>query len=57
MEGTAAQRKAKLEMEIAELEAQIAESEAIDTARFERRTIKPAKSDVSLIRYDVVWLY
>lgn len=57
MEGTAAQRTEKLEQEIAELEQQIAALGAIDPGRFEPRVIKPAKTDVSLIRYDVVWVY
>ncbi|MGD9933684.1 MAG: ATP-binding protein [Dehalococcoidia bacterium] len=57
MEGTASQRKEKLELEIAELEGQVAALGAIDPARFELRVIKPSKTDVSLIRYDVVWVY
>ncbi|MCA9830363.1 MAG: DUF87 domain-containing protein [Dehalococcoidia bacterium] len=57
MEGTAAQRKEKLELEIAELEGQISALGAIDTTRFEQRVVKPSKTDVSLIRYDIVWVY
>lgn len=57
MEGTAAQRADKLRLEIAELEQQIAGLDAIDPARFERRVVKPSKTDVSLIRYDIVWVY
>ncbi len=57
MEGTTAQRKEKLQSEIKDIEEQLAELEEVDPARFESRTVKPAKTDVSLIRYDVVWLY
>jgi hypothetical protein len=57
MESTAAQRKAKLETELSQLEAQLQEHEEIDPGRFERRILKPAKADVSLIRYDIAWLY
>jgi hypothetical protein len=57
MEGTAAQRKAKIEGEIRDLEAQIEELAEVDPSRFETRTVKPAQTAVSLIRYDVVWVY
>ena len=35
----------------------IEELDAPETSRFERRTIKPTKTDVSIIRYDIAWVY
>jgi hypothetical protein len=57
MENTAEGRKAALEAQLKELQQQRAELDTPDTSRFERRTIKPAKTDVSIIRYDIVWVY
>ncbi len=57
MENTAEERQKRLASELGELEAQLAEMQEIDPARFEERLIKPAKADVSLIRYDFVWVY
>ncbi|MGH2609039.1 MAG: hypothetical protein ACRDHF_08105, partial [Tepidiformaceae bacterium] len=57
MENTAESRKASLEAQLAELRAQREELDAPDTSRFERRVIKPAKTDVSIIRFDVAWVY
>ncbi len=57
MENTAEQRKASLEAQLQEAQQQLAEVSTPDPSRFERRVIKPAKTDVSLIRYDVVWVY
>ena len=57
MENTAESRKAALEAQLKELQEQRAELDAPDTTRFEQRTIKPAKTDVSIVRYEVVWVY
>jgi hypothetical protein len=57
MENTARQRKARLEEEITELEQQIEELGEVDPARFERRTLKPARADVSELRRELVWVY
>jgi hypothetical protein len=51
LEGRAETRIDLLRQEIAALEA------AVDPNRLEERTILPAKGDVKLLRYDVVWVY
>lgn len=57
MEGTARERKAHLEQEIADLEGQIAAMQDIDSSRFARKTVKPARADVSELRRELVWIY
>ncbi len=57
MENTAESRKEALEAQLKELKEQRTELDAPDTSRFEARTVKPAKTDVSIVRYEVVWVY
>ncbi|MBK6562531.1 helicase HerA-like domain-containing protein [Candidatus Amarobacter glycogenicus] len=57
MENTAENRREALEAQLKELRAQREELDAPETSRFERRTIKPTKTDVSIIRYDIAWVY
>ncbi|MFN0146146.1 MAG: ATP-binding protein [Dehalococcoidia bacterium] len=57
MENTSEARAAQLQQEVAALEAQLSELGRIDPSRFERRVVKPAKTDVSIIRFDIVWIY
>ncbi len=57
MENTAEQRKQTLQVQLDELRRQREELDAPDITRFERRTIKPAKTDVSIVRYDIAWVY
>jgi hypothetical protein len=57
MEQTARDRKSNLEREIEELEAQLSTAGEVDPARFERRTLKPARADVSELRRELVWVY
>jgi hypothetical protein len=57
MEQTARGRKSNLEREIAELEEQLANAGDVDPSRFERRTLKPARADVSELRRELVWVY
>jgi hypothetical protein len=56
METTAATRVEMLEQEIATLEEQLHALVNVDPARFEERVVKPAKTDVKLLRYDVIWV-
>jgi hypothetical protein len=56
MERTSRSRAERLEEEIAEIEEQIADLETVDASRFETRTVKPSKTDLTLIRYDVLWV-
>ncbi len=57
MESNANERADAIEADIKELEAQLQEQSVVDPSRFERRLVKPAKTDVTLIRYDIVWVY
>jgi hypothetical protein len=57
MENAAEAKVETLDAQIRELQAELAEVQAVDPARFERRTVKPAKTDVSIIRYDIVWVF
>ncbi|MEO8538109.1 MAG: DUF87 domain-containing protein [bacterium] len=57
MENTAEQRRASLQAQLQELQRQLEEVSAPDSSRFERRIVKPAKTDVSIIRYDITWVY
>ncbi len=57
MEQTAKGRKERLEAEVAELEEKLAELDDIDPNRFETRTLKPARADVSELRRELVWVY
>ena len=57
MENTAESRVDQLEADVASLKQQLDALGQVDASRFEQRLIKPAKTDVSLIRYDVLWVY
>ena len=57
MENTAEAKVETIDGQIAALQAQLDEVQSVDPSRFEQRTIKPAKTDVSIIRYDIVWVY
>jgi hypothetical protein len=57
MENTAEARVEGLRSEISGLEADLQAIAEIDPARFEEKTVVPAKADVKLLRYDVVWVY
>lgn len=57
MEQTAEARSDAAEREIAEMEQQLAEMDAIDPSRFQKRVIKPSKTDISVIRSGIVWVY
>jgi hypothetical protein len=56
MESTARSTVERLEAEVAELERQVTELSDVDPLRFETRTVKPARGDVSVLRYDILWL-
>ena len=57
MEDNAEARVQALNQEIAALEAEIAGASDIDPARFEEKTLVPAKTSTKLLRYDIVWVY
>ena len=47
----------RLKSEVAQLDQKVTSLMVIDDARFEQRPILPVKSDVKVLRYDVVWVY
>ena len=57
MEDNAEARVDSLKQEIAALEAEIAGASEVDPARFEEKTLVPAKASTKLLRYDIVWVY
>ena len=57
MENTAEARVAALKAEVAELERQMAEMRTIDPARLVPQTVVPARTQVKLLRYDLLWVY
>ncbi len=57
LENTAEARVEALRAEIADLEGQLAAQASVDPGRFEEKTVVPSTGDVSLLRYDVVWVY
>ena len=56
MESTARNKIEQIEGEIAGLEEQLATLGEVDPSRFERRTVKPARADVAIIRYGILWI-
>ena len=57
MEANARSAIERLEADVAQLETELAEAGHVDPSRFEQRTVRPSKSDLTLIRYDIVWVY
>lgn len=56
MEGNARNSVEKLQQEVQNLEQEIENLGDVDPSRFERRTVKPASTDVAILRYDVLWV-
>jgi hypothetical protein len=57
MESNAEARVEALRQELAELEAERAVLAAVDPARFTSRRVVPSRSDVDVLRYDLLWVY
>ena len=57
MEGNAEARVEALQTELAELEAEMKALTSVDPARFEERDLVPSRTDVKVLRYDVLWVY
>jgi hypothetical protein len=57
MENAAEARVAALRAEVALLEAPLAALTSVPADRFEPRTVEPVRSDVSILRFDLVWVY
>jgi hypothetical protein len=56
MESTARSASERLQMEVADLEAQIDELGDVDPLRFETRVVKPSRNDIAVLRYDILWI-
>ncbi len=48
---------AALKEEVAELDREVTSLMVVDASRLEEKTLAPSRSDVSILRYDVVWIY
>ena len=57
LENTAEAKVEALKAEIADLESQVEATSSVDSARFEEKKVVPARTDVSILRYDVLWVY
>jgi hypothetical protein len=57
LENTAEARVEALKTEVADLESKLAETTAVDPSRFQETEVVPAKGDVKVLRYDIVWVY
>jgi hypothetical protein len=57
MENAAEARVRDLRAEVASLESELAALTSRPADRFEQRTLAPVKSDLSILRFDVVWVY
>jgi uncharacterized protein YceH (UPF0502 family) len=57
MENTAEARVEALRAEVAELEKDLAAQAGVDPARFQPRVSRPGRSEIDVLRYDLVWVY
>jgi hypothetical protein len=57
MQNAAESRVETLRAEIAEMEKDLASLVAVDPSRFEETTLLPVRSGVSILRYDLLWVY
>jgi hypothetical protein len=56
MENTAEARVEGLRAEVAELERDLAAQAGVDPGRFEVRIARPGRSEIDVLRYDLVWV-
>jgi hypothetical protein len=56
MESTARSTSERLQAEVADIEQQLADLAEVDPLRFETRLVKPARSDVAILRHDILWI-
>jgi hypothetical protein len=57
MENTAEARVEALQAEIQALEQELAGLTTVDPARLEERTVAPSRTDVKVLRSDLLWIY
>jgi hypothetical protein len=56
MEGNARNQVEKLEAEVLQIQTDLEALGDVDPSRFETRTVKPATTDVAILRYDILWI-
>jgi hypothetical protein len=57
MEGAVESRVERHRAEVEELDRQVTALMVVDSTRFEEKTLTPARRDVDLLRYDLLWVY
>jgi len=57
MENTAEARVEALRAEVAELEGELGGPGGVDPERLQARAMVPSRTDVKVLRYDLVWVY
>ncbi len=57
MENTAESRVEALKAEVGELERKVAEMRGVDPGRLVQSTLVPSRTQVKLLRYDLLWVY
>jgi Helicase HerA, central domain len=57
MEDTAESRVEALKAEVAALESEMASLAGVDADRLQEKQVVPARGDLDLLRYDVLWVY
>ena len=57
MEDAAEAKVEHLRAEVQALDSQVTALMNVDSARFEEKTVTPARRDVDLLRYDLLWVY
>jgi hypothetical protein len=57
LENAAEARVVELKAEVTDLDRKVTGLMVVDTDRFEQRPLAPVKSDVKILRYDLVWVY
>ena len=57
MENTAESRVEGLRAEVAELENELGGPAGVDPERLQARAVVPSRTDVKVLRYDLVWVY
>jgi hypothetical protein len=57
MEDAAESRAERLRAEVQDLDRQVTALMVVDETRFEEKTLTPARRDVDVLRYDLLWVY
>ena len=57
IENEAEERVATLKAEVDALDRKVTGLMVVESSRFEQREVEPVKSDVKILRYDLLWVY